>query len=251
MRKFGLIGYPLGHSFSQKYFTEKFKREKITDCSYENFPIMSLKEFPELLKRNPDLCGLNVTIPYKTEILKYVNITEDSVDQIGAANVLKIKRENGKTYISGHNSDVNGIKDSLIPCAKGKAKKALILGTGGSSKEVAWTLKKMGCEVILVSRNSKSGILTYKDIGPEILAATDLIVNTTPLGMFPDIESKPDLDYNLLNKRHILFDLVYNPEMTEFLKLGKERGCTIITGMKMLRSQADRSWEIWNDDTLI
>jgi shikimate dehydrogenase len=250
MRKFGLIGYPLGHSFSKKYFTDKFNREKIAGCVYENFPIKSIQELPELLRKNPDLYGLNVTIPYKTEILKYVNITEDTVDQIGAANVLKIKRENGKTYISAHNSDVYGIRDSLILCAKGKAKRALILGTGGSSKEVAWTIRKMGCEAIMVSRNSRPGLLTYKDVGPEILASTDLIVNTTPLGMFPDIDSKPDIDYSLLNRNHILFDLVYNPEITAFLRMGKERGCKIITGMKMLRSQAERSWEIWNENDL-
>lgn len=248
MRKYGLIGFPLGHSFSQKYFTEKFSREKITDCTYENFPIRSLEEFPDLIRKNSDLYGLNVTIPFKLDILKYVNITEDIVDQIGAANVLKIKRENGKTYISAHNSDVYGIRDSLIPCAKGIAHKALILGTGGSSKAVAWTVKKMGCEAIMVSRTSRPGVLNYKDLNPDLLETVQLIVNTTPLGMFPDVGSKPDIDYNLLTSRHILFDLVYNPEMTEFLRIGKERGCKIITGMKMLRSQADRSWEIWNED---
>ncbi|MCU0460663.1 MAG: shikimate dehydrogenase [Bacteroidales bacterium] len=248
MRKFGLIGYPLGHSFSQKYFTGKFARENITDCSYENFPIKSIKEFPELLRHNTELCGLNVTIPFKTEILQYADIAEDAVDQIGAANVLKIKRENGKTYISAYNSDVYGIKDSLVPCTRGKERKILILGTGGSSKAVAWTVKKMGCEAILVSRTRKPGILSYSDITSSLLESVDLIINTTPLGMYPDIESKPEFDYNLLTGKHILFDLVYNPEMTAFLRMGKERGCKIITGMKMLRSQADRSWEIWNED---
>jgi shikimate dehydrogenase len=249
VRIFGLIGYPLGHSFSRTYFTEKFRRERISGCIYENFPIKSIDEFPELLQRNPDLAGLNVTIPYKTEILKYVNITEDSVDQIGAANVLKIKRENGKTYISAHNSDVNGIRDSLVPCTHGgKVTRVLILGTGGSSKAVDWTVRRMGCETILVSRSGRKGILTYEDLTAELFASVQLIVNTTPLGMFPDIDSKPPINYNLLTSSHILFDLVYNPEMTAFLKKGKERGCTIITGMKMLRSQAERSWEIWNED---
>jgi shikimate dehydrogenase len=248
MRKFGLIGFPLGHSFSQKYFAEKFEREKITGCSYENFPIRSIEEFPDLIKKNPDICGLNVTIPYKTDILKYVNIAEDTVDQVGAANVLKVKRENGKIYITAHNSDVNGIRDSLIPCARGKAKKALILGTGGSSKAVQWTVRKMGCEAILVSRNARPGVLSYKDIDGELIRSVDLIINTTPLGMYPDVSTMPELDYSLLSGKHVLFDLVYNPEMTEFLKRGKEQGCKIITGMKMLRSQADRSWEIWNEE---
>ncbi len=250
MKKFGLIGYPLNHSFSEKYFAEKFKREKISGCSYENFPIRSLEEFPELIRKNKDLYGLNVTIPYKTEILKYVNFAEDVVDQVGAANVLKIRRENDKVYISAYNSDVFGIKETLIPCSRGKKHKALILGTGGSSKAVAWTVMKMGCDAVLVSRTSRQGVLSYKDISPELLAETDLIVNTTPLGMFPDIGSKPDINYDLLTSKHILFDLVYNPEMTEFLKKGKERGCKIINGMKMLRSQAERSWEIWNDKEL-
>jgi shikimate dehydrogenase len=250
MKKFGLIGYPLTHSSSEKYFAEKFKREKISGCSYENFPIKSLDEFPELIRNNKELCGLNVTIPYKTEILKYVNFAEDVVDQIGAANVLKIRRENDKVYISAYNSDVFGIKETLIPCSRGKKHKALILGTGGSSKAVAWTVRKMGCDAILVSRTSRRGVLSYRDISPELLAETNLIVNTTPLGMFPDIGTKPDIDYDLLTSKHILFDLVYNPEMTEFLKMGKERGCKIINGMKMLRSQAERSWEIWNDKEL-
>jgi shikimate dehydrogenase len=145
---------------------------------------------------------------------------------------------------------VVGIKESLVPCSRGKSHRALILGTGGSSKAVAWTLKKMGCETVLVSRRAGRGVMSYSDISPELMAGINLVVNTTPLGMFPDIDSKPEIDYNLLTGKHILFDLVYNPEMTAFLKMGKERGCKIITGMKMLRSQAERSWEIWNDENL-
>ncbi|HOO99495.1 MAG TPA: shikimate dehydrogenase [Bacteroidales bacterium] len=250
MRKFGLIGYPLTHSFSVTYFSEKFRRENIADAVYENFPIKSIEEFPALLEKNPDLSGLNVTIPYKTKILKYVDITGDEVDRIGAANVIKIKWLKDRPYISAYNSDVTGIKDSLVPCTRGTASKVMILGTGGSSKAVVWTLKKMGCETILISRRSRPGILTYKEITPEILETVDIIVNTTPVGMYPDTGAKPDIDYGCLSQKHILFDLVYNPEMTEFLKSGKERGCTIITGMKMLRSQAERSWDIWNDDSL-
>ncbi|HNY15144.1 MAG TPA: shikimate dehydrogenase [Bacteroidales bacterium] len=248
MRKFGLIGFPLGHSFSQKYFLEKFTRENIRGCSYDNFPIRSVEEFPSLIRDNPEICGLNVTIPYKTDILRYVNIADDAVDQIGAANVLKIKWDNGKPYVSAHNSDVFGIKDSLVPCTRKKAKKVLILGAGGSSKAVAWTVRKMGCEAIVVSRTPKHGTIGYPDLTPQLFGSVDLIVNTTPLGMFPDTESKPAIDYTLLSNRHILFDLVYNPEITSFLRMGKERGCKVITGMRMLRSQAERSWEIWNED---
>jgi shikimate dehydrogenase len=250
MRKFGLIGFPLAHSFSQKYFTEKFTREKITDCSYENFPLESIDHLPELLNDNPDLCGLNVTIPYKNEVLDFINVKEPVVDEIGAANVLKIKRVNDKIQIYGFNSDIVGIMDSIQPFLTDKVRVALVFGTGGSSGAVSWVLKKLGINVILVSRNRKSGIINYQDLSQKLLSRTDMIVNTTPLGMFPDISTKPEINYDLLNKKHILFDLVYNPEITSFLKEGKERGCKIITGLKMLYSQADRSWEIWNNNNL-
>ncbi len=250
MRKFGLIGFPLAHSFSQKYFIEKFAREQITDCSYENFPLESIDHLPELLNDNPDLCGLNVTIPYKNEVLNFINVKEPVVDEIGAANVLKIKRVNDKIQVYGFNSDIVGIMDSIQPFLTDKVKDALVFGTGGSSGAVSWVLKKLGINVILVSRNRKPGIINYQDISQKLLSRTDLIVNTTPLGMFPDISTKPEINYDLLNKKHILFDLVYNPEITSFLKEGKERGCKIITGLKMLYSQADRSWEIWNNEKL-
>jgi shikimate dehydrogenase len=250
MRKYGLIGYPLGHSFSQKYFTEKFARENINGCSYENFTLAGLEEFPGLIKNNPSLCGLNVTIPYKTVILKYVDAMDTAVREIGAANVLKIKRKEGKIQISAFNSDITGIRDSLKPFLSSRIDKALILGTGGSSMAVRYVLKKLGFRITMVSRTTKPDVITYKDITKEILIHTHLIVNTTPLGLYPDILSKPDIDYNLLNEKHILFDLVYNPEMTSFLKMGHERGCTIITGLNMLFSQAERSWEIWNDEKL-
>ena len=250
MRKFGLIGYPLGHSFSQKYFTTKFEEEHIRDCSYENFPLSSLDNFHNFVSANPDLCGLNITIPYKTEILKHIDKADPVVREIGAANVLKICRVAVKPVISAYNSDVIGIRKSLVsffPQANGMA---LILGTGGASKAVSWTLKNMGFRVLFVSRNKKEDILGYEDINAHLLKNISLVINTTPLGMFPNTEGKPDLDYNLLDERHTLFDLVYNPEFTSFLKAGKERGCKIITGLKMLYSQAERSWEIWNDKNL-
>jgi len=250
MRKFGLVGYPLGHSFSKKYFTEKFAKESISDCSYENFPLESVDEFPELINSNPDIFGLNVTIPYKTQILKYVDVKEPSIEKIGAVNVLKIKRVHNLITIFGYNSDVTGIRDSIQPHINEKVKNAMILGTGGSSKAVSFALKNLGLALTLVSRDRKPGTICYQDINSKILEQTDIIVNTTPLGMFPNPATRPDLNYDLLNERHILFDLVYNPEMTLFLKTGKERGCTIITGLKMLYTQAERSWEIWNDDNL-
>jgi shikimate dehydrogenase len=250
MRKYGLIGYPLGHSFSVKYFTEKFDDEHITDCSYENFPLDDINKFPPLLKDNPDLYGLNITIPYKTQVLEYVDVRDTAVDEIGAANVLKIKREGDNTKVYGFNSDVTGIRDSILPHLTKNLKNALILGTGGSSRAVAWTLKKMGINYTFISRDQKPGAICYGEINSNIISSIQLIINTTPLGMYPDITSCPELDYNLLDKRHILFDLVYNPEMTTFLRSGQERGCSIITGLKMLYSQAEKSWEIWNNDNL-
>jgi len=249
MRKFGLLGYPLDHSFSRKYFSEKFKREKIRDCVYENYPLETLGLLPDLISQNHELCGLNVTIPYKTGIIKYIDDAEPAVNDIGAVNVLKIRRMSGVIRISGFNSDITGINVSVRPYA-GSIKNTLILGTGGSSKAVAYTLKKLGINATLVSRTKKEESITYGDLTPEIVANAELIINTTPLGMFPEINTLPDIDYNLLNEKHILFDLVYNPEITTFLKKGKERGCRIITGLNMLYAQAERSWEIWNDESL-
>ena len=247
----GLIGYPLGHSFSQKYFTEKFAREQITNCSYHNFPIEDISLLPGLIKGDHEVCGLNVTIPYKTQVLRYIDIAESEVNEIGAANVLKLKRINdGSVRIYGFNSDVTGIRDSITPVLTPEIKNVLILGTGGSSKAVFHTMKKLGLNIMLVSRERKHNILSYKDLGSDILTSTDIIINTTPLGMFPEISGKPDINYDHLQEKHILFDLVYNPEETAFLKEGKKRGCKIIPGLKMLYSQAERSWEIWNDPDL-
>jgi len=250
MRKFGLIGYPLGHSFSARYFAEKFTREGIRDCEYRNYPVECLDEFTEMVASDKELCGLNVTIPYKTEIIRYIDDKEQAIDDIGAVNVIKIRRAGGKTVISGFNSDVTGIESSLKPYFAEGIRRALILGTGGSSKAVAYALKKAGVAYSFVSRTRKDRHLGYSDITPELLSNAGLIINTTPLGMFPDVETIPDIDYARLNENHILFDLVYNPEMTSFLKKGKERGCRIVTGLAMLYAQAERSWEIWNDDNL-
>ncbi len=245
MRKFGLIGYPLGHSFSKKYFTDKFINEHINGCSYENYPLTSLDKFRDLIVLHNDLVGLNVTIPYKTEIIKHIDFTDPEATEIGAVNVLKIRRIIDKVEIKGYNTDIAGIRNSILPFIVG-IKNVLVLGTGGSSMAVCYVLDKLGLDFKLVSRNKKPGLIGYHDVTEGLLNHTDLIVNTTPLGMFPDIKSKPDLDYHLLNEKHILFDLVYNPVITSFLKMGQERGCRIITGLEMLHIQAEKSWEIWN-----
>jgi shikimate dehydrogenase len=250
MRKYGLIGYPLGHSFSKTYFTEKFLREHISGCSYENFPIADLKLLPKLLADEQELQGLNVTIPYKSEIFSYIDRLDPEAGEIGAVNVLKIKRSEGMIHLSGFNSDVTGISDTLKPYLNRNLKNAIVLGTGGSSRAVCHVLRKSGVNILQVSRNKRPGILGYSDLDSSVFSDAGLIVNTTPLGMFPHTETKPEINYSLLNENHTLFDLVYNPEITSFLRSGIKRGCSAITGLKMLHSQAERAWQIWNDDNL-
>lgn len=247
MRKFGLIGYPLGHSFSKKYFTDKFLREGYSDCSYENYPVPDINELPRLILSDPDITGLNVTIPYKSEVIRFLDEIDNEAAMVGAVNVLKIKKSRNNSTIKGFNSDITGFRDTLLPLLTPTVKKALVLGTGGSSKAVCHVLKSISVGYTLISRDRKKDCLTYNDLDETIFKSHLLIINTTPLGMHPDPEGRPDLNYNLITKDHILFDLVYNPELTTFLKLGRERGATVMNGLKMLERQAERSWEIWND----
>jgi shikimate dehydrogenase len=250
MRKYGLIGYPLGHSFSQTYFTRKFISEKITDCSYENYPLTTLDLLPELLTRETDLQGLNVTIPYKSEVFRFIDVLDSEARDIGAVNVLKIRRSGNKIRLFGFNSDITGIYDSLSPYLNDSIKNALVLGTGGSSRAVCYVLRKFGLKVTVVSRKRGEGLIDYSEIDSAVIKKTGLIVNTTPLGMFPNTETRPDIDYSLLGSEHVLFDLVYNPEITAFLRKGEEQGCSVIPGLKMLHSQAEKAWEIWNNNDL-
>lgn len=250
MRKYGLIGYPLSHSFSKKYFTEKFLSEHIFDCSYENYSLENLNSFLELVASDGDLCGLNITIPFKSEIIRFLDFLTPEAEEIGAVNVVKISRHDGQITLHGYNSDVTGIKDTLLPFIRDGVKNALVLGTGGSSRAVCYVLKKFGLKVSLVSRERKPDVLRYSDVDSLVLERNQLIINTTPLGMFPNIETMPEINYKILNRNHILFDLVYNPELTSFLKMGVEQGCSVISGIKMLHSQAEKSWEIWNTDSL-
>lgn len=249
MRKFGLIGYPLSHSFSKKYFSQKFLLEKLDNCSYELYPLTSIEKLPELI-RNEGVEGLNVTIPYKSAVIQYIDRISPEADEVGAVNVIKISRKRTGLILNGFNSDITGIMDTLLPVMSPEIRNALVLGTGGSSKAVCYVLNKINVHYTLISRTLKPGTITYADVNSDILRKTQLIINTTPLGMFPDTEGIPSLDYSSLGETHILFDLVYNPEITSFLRIGKERGCKILTGIKMLCSQAERSWEIWNDDSL-
>ena len=250
MRKYGLIGYPLGHSFSKKYFSAKFIGENIIDCQYDNYPLISIDQLHDLIADNPDLYGLNVTIPYKTAVLKYLHFVDGQAQAIGAVNVLKIIRTATETRLKGFNSDIDGFRKSILPYITGNVTDALVLGTGGGAKAICYVLKELGIRITSADIYRSEGVLTYSEITDSILLNSRLIINATPLGMFPDITSKPDLNYGCLNKDHILFDLVYNPELTSFLQIGKEQGCTIISGINMLYGQAEKAWEIWNNDKI-
>jgi shikimate dehydrogenase len=241
MRIYGLVGKPLTHSFSKTYFTEKFAKERIADCSYENFPLNTIEEFTSLIQSQPDLKGLNVTIPYKEQVISFLHESNDVVKKIGACNCIRI--EDGKLY--GFNTDVIGFTRSLQPYLKQHHKKALILGTGGAAKAVEYSLGQLGIEYYFVSRNSGKAI-SYNDIDEKILSEYTIIVNTTPVGMYPNVDDTPDLPYQFLSSHHFLFDLIYNPAKTKFLQEGEKRGATILNGYKMLIIQAEESWKIWN-----
>lgn len=247
MRRFGLIGYPLGHSFSRKYFTEKFAAEGISDAVYDNYPLEKIELFPSLLINTPGISGLNVTIPYKQEVIPYLSEISPEAKDIGAVNVVKV-RHGGTT--KGFNSDVYGFRESLVPLLHRKHYTALVLGTGGSSLAVRYVLNELGIEFVNVSRTKTGSSLTYGELTAEIIESNKLIINTTPLGMFPVVAGCPDIDYSRIGKEHILYDLVYNPELTTFLAKGLERGSTVTGGLRMLHLQAERSWQIWNDPSL-
>ena len=242
MRAFGLIGYPLGHSFSKKYFTDKFAREGITENVYELYPLEQIGQIEELLNSNPNLAGLNVTIPYKEQVIAYLDSLSPVVEEIGACNCIHI--QDGR--LMGHNTDVIGFSRSLLPKLKPHHKRALILGTGGSSKAVAYTLKELNIPFLQVSRNPSEGMIGYEEMDQSMLEAHTLLINTTPVGMYPDIEKAPAIPYQFIGAGHYLFDLVYNPERTRFLQEGVLRGATVENGSDMLVIQAEASWEIWN-----
>lgn len=243
MKLYGLIGYPLTHSFSRKYFTEKFEREGITGYDYQLFSIPQIEAFKNLLKDHPDLLGLNVTIPYKEQVIPYLNELSSVVTKVGACNCIRI--DNGK--LIGFNTDVIGFKMTLTPKLKSHHQKALVLGTGGAAKAVYHVLNELGIEYLSVSRNASAHSISYEMISEALISEYTLIINTTPLGMHPQIDAAPQLPYAYLTPEHYLYDLVYNPNPTLFLKRGLERGATIENGAEMLVIQAEASWKIWND----
>lgn len=242
---YGLIGNPLGHSFSADFFNDKFKKEGINE-SYKLFPLENIELLPSLLEKYPDLKGLNVTIPYKRDVLQYLDSLSDAVKEIGAVNVIKIIRDRETVKLIGYNSDAVGFRKTIEPLLKPYMKRALVLGTGGASKAVIYVLKSLGLEVISVSRKRTESSISYSDISPELLTTCFVIVNTTPLGMWPKVDEAPDIPYSALTEKYLLYDLVYNPQITEFMKKGALRGATVKNGLDMLHEQAIEAWRIWN-----
>ncbi len=246
MQLFGLIGYPLSHSFSKGYFAEKFQKEGIEGCLYDNYPIDNISLLPEIIKNNPELIGLNVTIPYKEKVLTYLDSISDEAKEIGAVNTIRIKRLNEQIILSGFNTDVYGFGESLKLLLEPHHTSALILGTGGASKAVKFALNKMEINFLQVSRTRSDTSLAYEDLTREIIEAHKIIINTTPLGTFPKVEECPPLPYQYLSSKHLLYDLVYNPSVTAFLNHGLKHHCRIKNGLEMLHLQAEKAWEIWN-----
>ncbi len=247
MDKYGLLGYPLGHSFSKRFFTEKFEREHI-EAEYENYEIADISLYVDTLNDNPELRGHNVTIPYKQQIIPYLDELSDEAREIGAVNVVRVGKKDGKRYLKGFNSDVIGFVESLKPLLRPHHRKALILGTGGASKAVRYGLEeKLGIETLYVSRTAKPGVTTYVQVTPELIREYEVIVNCSPCGMFPKVDECPLLPYDAMTSDNILYDLVYNPEETLFMRRGSENGAVVKNGLEMLILQAKASWRFWND----
>lgn len=246
MDKYGLIGFPLGHSFSKGFFNEKFANENI-DAEYLNFEIPSVDHLKEVLASNPELKGLNVTLPYKEQVIPMLDSLSDDAKAIGAVNVIRIAKKGKKTVLKGYNSDVVGFMQSIEPLLEPCHKKALILGTGGASKAVNYGLKQLGLETLFVSRTKKDGMITYGDITPALLDEYKVIVNCTPVGMYPHFEECPILPYSAMDNHILLYDLIYNPDETMFLQKGREMGAVTKNGLEMLLLQAFASWDFWQE----
>ncbi|MBP3251567.1 MAG: shikimate dehydrogenase [Prevotella sp.] len=244
MDKYGLIGFPLGHSFSISYHNQRFADEGI-NAKYLNFEIPSIEELPQVLSQNPELKGLNVTIPYKEKVLEFLDYISPEARAIGAVNVIRVVHEGKKTMLRGYNSDVIGFTQSIEPMIESYHKKALILGTGGSSKAIAYGLRTLGIEPVMVSRYQRPKTIQYQDITPEVVKEYSIIVNCTPVGMFPHVDECPQLPYEALDERNILYDLIYNPDETLFMRRGAAQGASVKNGLEMLLLQAFASWEFW------
>lgn len=247
MDKYGLIGLTLGHSFSQSYFNEKFENEDI-NAVYINFEIPSIKVLPEVIAQNPELKGFNVTIPYKQQVMNFLDSITPEAKAIGAVNVVKISHKGKKTVMKGYNSDVVGFTRSIEPLLEPCHKKALILGTGGAAKAINYGLKSLGLETQFVSRRKAEGVICYDDIDSNTMKEYKVIVNCTPCGMYPKAEECPKLPYEAMDSHTLLYDLIYNPDETMFMKQGAKYGATVKNGLEMLLLQAFVSWDFWHDE---
>lgn len=245
MKLYGLIGYPLEHSASPDFFKKKFEKENIHDTDYKLFPLKEITELPRLVAENPDLAGFNVTSPYKQVILPYLTRTDIAATTIGAINTVKVVRDNGRITLYGYNTDYIGFAESLMEVLSHTPRRALILGTGGAARAVRYALSMMHCTATIVSRTTGKGDLTYGDLTAEIVSNHLLVVNATPLGMFPETDSCPNFPYEQLTSKHFLYDLIYNPKETEFLRRGRLNGAGTSNGQAMLRHQAEASYKIW------
>ena len=247
MDKYGLIGYPLGHSFSVSYFNQKFSDEGI-NARYYNFELPNIDELLEVLGSNPELKGFNVTIPYKEKVIPFLDSITPEARAIGAVNVVRVSHEGTKIRLKGYNSDVIGFTKSIEPMLDHKwHQKALVLGTGGASKAIGYGLKTLGIEPVLVSRYQRPGTIQYEQITPEVIKEYNVVVNCTPMGMYPHVDECPTLPYEAMDSHTILYDLIYNPDETLFMKKGKERGADVKNGLEMLLLQAFAAWEMWQE----
>ncbi|MDH5366039.1 MAG: shikimate dehydrogenase [Cyclobacteriaceae bacterium] len=249
MKTFGLIGRKLSHSFSKQHFENKFNKEKIVDCEYQLFEIENINSFTQLIENHPTVVGLNVTIPYKHEVIPFMDNMDESAAKVGAVNVIKVETlEDGNKKFTGFNTDYLAFKNSLEDWLNNRQIKALVLGTGGAAQAICTALNELLIPFLSVSRSSENG-LTYEELNskPEIIKDHHLIINTTPLGMYPNIDDLPDIDYSLLSNNHHLYDLVYNPEITQFMKRGNDRNTKTKNGLEMLYLQAEYSWKIWTN----
>lgn len=243
---YGLIGYPLGHSFSVNYFNQKFADEGI-DAKYVNFEIPNIEALIEVLDTQPNLKGLNVTIPYKEKVIDFLDSLSPEAQAIGAVNVIRVTHEGRNVKLKGYNSDVIGFTQSIEPMLESHHKKALILGTGGASKAIDYGLRKLGLETLFVSRQERHETICYQDVTPDVVKEYNVIVNCTPVGMFPHTEECPQLPYEALDDKNILYDLIYNPDMTLFMRRGQEKGANVKNGLEMLLLQAFSGWEFWHE----
>lgn len=245
-KMYGLIGFPLGHSFSQQFFNSKFIAEGI-NATYRNFELPDIGDFMELLSEYPDLCGLNVTIPYKQAVIPYMDSMDKVAKEVGAVNVIKFIGNSNNPKLKGYNSDVIGFTNSIKPLLTPQRDKALVLGSGGASRAICYSLKQLGVTPVIVSRTKRPGVITYADLTPEVMSEHKIVVNTTPLGMYPKIDECPDIPYDCLTPEHLCYDLLYNPDETLFMKKAALQGAETKNGIEMLMLQAFATWDIWNE----